>query len=174
MPYADPKKRKEYNNTYSKQWQKRRRAENGEEVRAGKRAYYAKNRSKIRRAERERRLKHPEKHKTHSREQSRRWRTAHPIENREYHRKYYRNGVLKKYGMTEDDYQRQLRLQGGVCDICKQPSRGERLVVDHDHVTGDFRGLLHTSCNVAIGLLRDDPFVVEGALKYLLKHRQEK
>lgn len=173
MPYADPEKQKEYTNTYSKQWQKRYRAENGEKVRAGRRAYYAKNRQRIQKVERERRLKDPEKYKTLSREHARQWRLDHLVENREYHRKYYLKRVLQKYGMTEDDYQRQLQLQGGVCDICKQPPRGERLAVDHDHSTGNFRGLLHANCNAALGLLQDDLFVVEGALKYLLKHRQE-
>jgi hypothetical protein len=45
------------------------------------------------------------------------------------------------------------------------------LAVDHDHRTGVVRGLLHVSCNMAIGLLRDDPFTIEQALQYVLKHR---
>jgi hypothetical protein len=76
-----------------------------------------------------------------------------------------------KYGISEKEYQQLFQLQGGLCAICKQPPSKKRLAVDHDHRTGVVRGLLHVSCNMAIGLLRDDPFTIEQALQYVLKHR---
>lgn len=50
---------------------------------------------------------------------------------------------------------RQLRVnQNGLCGICQQPIdttiKGEG-VVDHDHKTGEIRGILHRSCNAAEG-----------------------
>lgn len=48
----------------------------------------------------------------------------------------------------------QLKRQGGLCAICKNPIdlsiKGEG-VVDHDHDTGEIRGVLHRSCNAAEG-----------------------
>lgn len=49
---------------------------------------------------------------------------------------------------------RQLDAQGGLCPLCKQPIDlrivGEG-VVDHNHDTGEIRGILHRSCNAAEG-----------------------
>lgn len=54
----------------------------------------------------------------------------------------------------------------GRCDICMtKPSAA--LCVDHDHVTGEVRGLLCGSCNRALGLLGDNLEGVMRAVKYL-------
>lgn len=75
--------------------------------------------------------------------------------------------TLRRYGLCLNDYNEILASQGGVCLICKEPPKARRLYVDHDHVTGQIRGLLHGTCNSAIGLLRDDPLLLEAAAKYL-------
>lgn len=52
---------------------------------------------------------------------------------------------------------------------CREPSKGNGLVFDHDHEKNVFRGYLCNSCNRSIGVLGDD---IEGAiltLNYLLK-----
>lgn len=46
------------------------------------------------------------------------------------------------YGVSADEYKALLELQGGRCYICRRLPRTKRLAVDHDHVTGDPRGLL--------------------------------
>lgn len=54
------------------------------------------------------------------------------------------------------------------CAICfEAPRLGERLAVDHCHETGVVRGLLCRRCNTGIGLLRDDPMVLNAAVAYL-------
>lgn len=62
-------------------------------------------------------------------------------------------------------------IQGGVCAICLGPpaegDRGDRLHVDHDHVTGEVRGLLCSHCNTALGKFRDDPARLRRAAEYL-------
>lgn len=62
--------------------------------------------------------------------------------------------IEKLYGITEDDYDDLMRLQGGVCYVCSQRPRGKRLAVDHDHHTGRVRGLLcadfERGCNKAV------------------------
>jgi Recombination endonuclease VII len=41
------------------------------------------------------------------------------------------------------------RKVGGTCAYCGEP--GTDLVTDHDHETGQIRGLVHRSCNAKIG-----------------------
>ena len=52
--------------------------------------------------------------------------------------------VRKVYGLEQGDYDRLLALQGGTCAIPRCPASGKRkrLAVDHDHETGEVRGLL--------------------------------
>lgn len=82
---------------------------------------------------------------------------------------YARKMSLKsQYGITLEDYDAKLAEQGGVCAVCgKAPSARRRLAVDHDHKTGEVRGLLCTQCNQALGLLKDSHRVVKSLLKYI-------
>jgi hypothetical protein len=50
--------------------------------------------------------------------------------------------IERTYGLTRDQYDELLALQGGVCAICRQKPGKKRLAVDHDHKTGQVRGLL--------------------------------
>jgi len=60
-----------------------------------------------------------------------------------------------------------LTKQGGVCLVCFCPPAGKRLAVDHDHVTGAVRGLLHIRCNAGLGQFDDDPALLRQAADYL-------
>ena len=69
--------------------------------------------------------------------------------------------VLRKYGITSDEYDALTELQSGVCGICfgdanhgASRNRGF-LSIDHNHKTGSVRGLLCSNCNLALGLFRD-------------------
>lgn len=54
------------------------------------------------------------------------------------------------------------------CEICGGPPRGKKsLVLDHDHVTGIFRGWLCSPCNMGIGVFGDTPVALAAALAYL-------
>jgi CRISPR/Cas system-associated protein Cas10 (large subunit of type III CRISPR-Cas system) len=79
---------------------------------------------------------------------------------------YYR----RQYGITREQWEQQLEVQGGVCAICQNPDRTGRfgiLNVDHCHTTGRVRGLLCAACNVAIAALGDNVEGVERALSYM-------
>jgi hypothetical protein len=50
------------------------------------------------------------------------------------------------------------------CVIC---GSDEPLVVDHDHKTGQVRGMLCNHCNRGLGHFRDDPELLEFAAMYV-------
>jgi hypothetical protein len=92
-----------------------------------------------------------------------------------YHCKACRKAEsLKQYGLTLESYDELLQEQGGVCKICltddpRGQSKAGRFYVDHNHRTGQVRGLLCNDCNTAIGLLKDSPAIAEVAHQYLLR-----
>ena len=66
--------------------------------------------------------------------------------------------LKKKYGLTEDDYERMLLAQHGRCAICGGEILSKRrLAVDHCHKSGRVRGLLCGPCNGFLGRINDDP-----------------
>ena len=76
--------------------------------------------------------------------------------------------IKRQYGMTPDDYIQKLNEQGGACAICRHvfPS----LVIDHDHDTGEVRGLLCHKCNVGMGHFNDNIELLSHAVIYLAQH----
>ena len=95
-------------------------------------------------------------------------------QNRARSRERYRENHLKtKYGISLADYEAMLRRQRGLCGICKRKPGKRRLCVDHDHKTGQVRGLLCGRCNSGNGFYGDDPRLTRAATVYLEKaHRR--
>lgn len=83
--------------------------------------------------------------------------------------------VNKIYGVSSDEYQKLVMSQNNLCAICKSQEIQRdkrtglirRLAVDHDHETGEVRGLLCARCNAGIGQFRDDRNVLRSAIEYL-------
>lgn len=76
--------------------------------------------------------------------------------------------LVKKYGVTFVRYTELLIEQGGCCAICHRPEPADRMLdVDHDHETGDVRGLLCTSCNRVLCHASDSPERLRAAADYL-------
>jgi len=80
------------------------------------------------------------------------------------------NYVTKTYGVTQEEYDALYKAQGGRCAICRRATgRARRLAVDHNHKTGEVRGLLCKPCNsYGIGMFaRDEPEILDRAANYL-------
>ena len=90
-------------------------------------------------------------------------------ETRAYKEQMRRKHYRKKYGIAIEDYDRLFELQDGKCAICGDSDTGKfnHLCVDHDHKTGEVRGLLCNPCNKGIGCLRDDKEILKSAIGYL-------
>lgn len=67
------------------------------------------------------------------------------------------------YGMTLEEFDG--LKEGGECAIC---GGTDRLRIDHDHDLNEVRGVLCHSCNVGLGLFKDNPLVVLKAAEYLV------
>lgn len=80
----------------------------------------------------------------------------------------------RAYGISLAEYQDMERQQQGLCAICGEPPnkdiRPGILVVDHCHTGGQVRGLLCSTCNLAIGYFKDNPDCLLSAAAYLLKN----
>lgn len=83
------------------------------------------------------------------------------------------NYLKKKYGITEKDYNILLKKNNGGCWICGRKPKKRRLCVDHNHKTGQVRGLLCYKCNYGLPWFNDDPELLMKANKYLTHESQE-
>ena len=82
-----------------------------------------------------------------------------------YHKAY----VKRMYGV--ENYSELLALQDGKCKICSststQSSKHKKFSVDHNHKTGDVRGLLCAPCNHGLGKFKDNPTLMIQAAEYI-------
>lgn len=86
------------------------------------------------------------------------------------HSKEVKDKKLKaKFNITIKDYNNMLTEQNYSCKICciKQIDLTINLSVDHCHFTGKIRGLLCNSCNLALGLFKDNIEYLKNAQNYL-------
>lgn len=80
--------------------------------------------------------------------------------------------LKKEFGISSREYDRLLLSQGGVCAICgsdKAYTDERKHPVDHDHITGEVRGILCGSCNRGLGYFQDDVDRLIAAAMYLMK-----
>ena len=70
-----------------------------------------------------------------------------------------------------------LQEQGGCANrrcSAKPEDSSRSWPVDHDHVTGETRGVLCHQCNIALGMVRDNIDCLTGLIEYLEKFRNGK
>lgn len=78
---------------------------------------------------------------------------------------------LKKFNLTESDYQTLLLNQDFKCAICRRnnPCGKGDWHLDHCHKTNTVRGLLCHYCNIALGCFSDSIDFLQSAITYLKK-----
>ena len=79
------------------------------------------------------------------------------------------------YGLTREEFYSMYAAQDGKCGICRISLSRDILTIghphsaciDHNHETGEIRGILCRHCNGALGLFKDRLDVIERAVEYL-------
>lgn len=76
------------------------------------------------------------------------------------------------FGMSLVEFQTRAHMQANKCAICGELPVGKkkRLSVDHCHSSGVIRGLLCNSCNLGLGLFKDNIQCLRQAVNYLEEH----
>jgi hypothetical protein len=142
MPYKDPEKRRAYSRAWGKANPDRKRTI----VNAARKA-------------------NPEKYRLRSKA----WRVANP-EKKKLQDKRKR---LKRYGETIESFQSRLLRQDNKCLFCeKEFTPDDPPVIDHCHTKGHVRGLLHSACNWAVGIM-EQYGVGQKGFDYVLRCRAE-
>ncbi len=120
-------------------------------------------------------------HLRRTNEARRRWNTAHPDE---YKRRRRHRRLPSLHGLTAEQYEQMLAIQGGVCGMCgcrPEESRYGVLAIDHDNdccpgpvsCGSCTRGLLCSNCNGGIALLRHDPSLMFKAADWVMRRGAE-
>lgn len=79
------------------------------------------------------------------------------------------NHLKNTYGLTYERFLNMVEEQKGLCYLCGKSHSGksERLVVDHNHKTGEVRKLLCVTCNVSLAKFENDPTYLNRLKEYL-------
>lgn len=83
---------------------------------------------------------------------------------RKDHRRYT---LLSKHGVTPEWVD-----SHPACDICGREVSGRGRHVDHDHETGEVRGVLCLNCNLALGHFNDSIENLARAIEYLERSKE--
>ncbi len=82
-------------------------------------------------------------------------------------RSAHNHHLRSSYGITYEEYETLLAAQEGVCAICGGGTSKRHFAVDHNHRTGQVRGLLCARCNTGLARFMDSQENVERALGHL-------
>ena len=101
------------------------------------------------------------------REEQRIFRASRP----DYH---HAHNLKQRYGISVDEYQTIIANQNFACAICTveisdavEYKAGRSVVVDHNHETGEVRGILCSKCNLVLGHARESTEILYRAIVYL-------
>ena len=155
---------KEEQAAYHREYYKRRKAH----ILARTKRWRQANQAKVNAKAVETRKKNPEKYNAYQRE----WRKRNAGKRKEQDRVYAMKRKLAKFGCTLEQRDEMLTAQGNRCALCDgQFSKTDYAVVDHCHTRNKARAVLHNKCNLALGLMNDDPVKANRLFEYLMRHQ---
>ena len=93
------------------------------------------------------------------------WLSTHQEQERERMKKKNRHFRLKQANWSEEQYAHAYAIQNGCCRICG--AFCEVLCCDHCHKTGRARALLCNRCNLTLGQVQDNPWLLREMANYL-------
>lgn len=76
-----------------------------------------------------------------------------------------------KYGITVAEFEVMLADQHRRCAICGSGLDEATWHLDHDHESGQVRGILCELCNKGLGQFKDNPDRLLAAAAYLIQHQ---
>lgn len=84
-------------------------------------------------------------------------------------KKYLANCKLRtRYGISMQEAEKILVAQGNKCAACEGDFKGTSDThLDHDHETGNIRGILCRGCNMALGTVKDSTARLRKLIEYL-------
>jgi Pyruvate/2-oxoacid:ferredoxin oxidoreductase delta subunit len=94
------------------------------------------------------------------------WAKANPDKIKVIRRRYT---AKTKFGMTLTEIDTLEKKHNSNCHICKKSS-DRSLDIDHDHTTNKVRGLLCRTCNLILGLCKENKETLRSAIDYLTEH----
>ena len=81
---------------------------------------------------------------------------------------------MRRYGLTQEEIDRMIEKQGGICPICAIPlNTSFNVVVDHCHKTNTNRAIVCRQCNIGLGHIKDNLDIVRKIAEYLERHQEK-
>lgn len=120
--------------------------------------------------------RHYARHAPRKRAAAREYRREHLAEKAEYQRRYRAAKpditrwieTRRNFGLEPGEVAAMLTAQANRCAVCRTADPGKSAwCIDHDHRTGEIRGILCAACNKAIGFFRDSPESMRAAADYV-------
>lgn len=162
--------KKEYRPKYSNEAYRR----NKKRIRQVQETYRERNKELLAAKDRE----YYQKNRTERLEASKQYYRRDPEAARQRNRKHYLNitkeqrqegWYQRKYGISVEDVRARFKAQGEQCAICgtTDMKQERQLHLDHNHTTGQLRGVLCSKCNRGLGHFNDCEELLQKAILYL-------
>jgi hypothetical protein len=94
----------------------------------------------------------------------REWTRKNPRKLKEYNLRW-------RYGLTLEEFDAIIASQNDACAVCFRPFNHDPqkrdIVVDHNHDTGQMRGIVCAKCNAILGRVDRDVEILKRAVAYL-------
>ncbi len=154
-------------------WQRDYHEKNKEKLDIQKKEYYERNKNKIKAQKKiiGAKWRAENKEEINKRKMESYHKNKDKPENKEKRKKNWTiNSMLKRFGITPEQYYELLELQGGVCKICgnlRLASNQDRMGIDHCHKEEKIRGILCNWCNSGLGQFGDNIDLLKKAIEYL-------